>query len=172
MKELAFLAMMFFSCVCHAQDVERPPIGAEADVTRKVRLMAAMPKPCLSAAFDEVTIVFERNPIEQLAVGSKGHGLPSASAHRARTLLANILPAKDRHGCNPIAIARMPRDTLYPIFNLLEHGLAAMFMTNGGPSIASVAIRYVGSERNGYGSISVGLIGAAKPFLVLGWWES
>lgn len=172
MKELAFLAMMFFGCVCHAQDVERPPIGAEADVTRKVRLMEAVPKPCLSVAFGDVTIVFERKPMEQLAVDSNAGGLPSESARRARTLLANLLPTKDRHGCNPIAIARLPRDTPYPILNQLEHGSVAMFMTKGGPSIASVAIRYVGSERNGYGSISAGLVGAAKPFLVLGWWES
>ncbi len=158
----------------------RPPAGENVDVSRRIRLLANAPAPCVSIAKGEATILLSRPELQDLARDGKKRGssesdrLAFIQGQRASELLASLGDAHDSRGC-AAAGKETTAETDYLLVDLLEGGNAYVIATATGAYVPEIAIRYLGricGALCGRGDIMFSLPGSSSPFMRSSWWVS
>ncbi|WP_295916010.1 hypothetical protein [uncultured Xanthomonas sp.] len=134
------------------QPQDPPP--AQDPAPQRVALAQSLTPPCLSIVQDAASIGLPRDVLERAAAiartsptaprDDEAQRLAWIAGTRAQALLDAAETAsatRDRFGCNALAYAKVPADSLYLVGQLLEHGQAAVWLPASGRFAATVDIR-------------------------------
>lgn len=133
------------------------PCLAQADaqipMTRqRVALAQTLAPPCVSVAVEQATIVLSRTELERAAQAQRAAAdatqddeaqrLAWIAGRRAQALLDVAGAGRDRFGCAPVAVKKVPSDSLYLIGQLLERGQAAVWARQQSGFAAAVEVEH------------------------------
>ncbi|KAB7779170.1 hypothetical protein [Xanthomonas sp. LMG 12460] len=155
---------------------------AQDPAPQRVALAQSLTAPCVSIVQDTASIGLQRDVLERAAAiartsptaphGNEAQRLAWIAGTRAQALLDAAEGAgvtRDRFGCNALAYAKVPADSLYLVGQLLEHGQAAVWLPASGRFAATVDIRRDNTQcqRGPMGSLAYRVDDEKTPLLFL-----
>ncbi|MBB5875748.1 hypothetical protein [Xanthomonas sp. 3498] len=158
------------------------PTPAQDAAPQRIALAQSLTPPCVSIVQDTASIGLPRDVLERAAAiartsptaprGDEAQRLAWIAGTRAQALLDAAETAgvtRDRFGCNALAYAKVPADSLYLVGHLLERGQAAVWLSASGRFAATVKIRHDNPQcqQGPMGSVAYRIDAEKKPVLFL-----
>lgn len=173
---LAYAVLLGAACssACPAQT------DAQIPVTRqRVALAQTLAPPCVSVTVEHATIVLSRTELERAAQAERAstdatqkdeaQRLAWIAGRRAQALLDVAGDGRDRFGCAPVAVKKVPSDSLYLLGQLLERGHAAVWARQRSGFAAAVEVAHFNPrcQHGPMGNVTYRVADGGPPLLML-----